>query len=286
LQHPANVNALLLQALLCVSHNAKITNPVLTGLGGCFEMLRNFGFHISGKIAPSHNRCHHCFETVAGASHASMTSSLRTAALALMSQRAPPTPKTSGGVFAVGIVNRSCVQIQAAMRCKLVCSKWSGLNDQTTAIAERLAALKQRASGGLVHAHHTTALAHQTAAASVAGSKPITAGAARDGHMSKPPVDDVPVEVTGVSDEQNSRQNDGHAAAGNTHGVGFAVAVSVEEQRKQKHALHQQVAQDSACGALRCCVLYFMFYILYFIFYILYFIFYILYFTFFIVYII
>ncbi len=48
-QYPESVNALLLQAMLCVSHNGTIADPILTGFGGCFEMLKNFGFNISGS---------------------------------------------------------------------------------------------------------------------------------------------------------------------------------------------------------------------------------------------
>jgi hypothetical protein len=48
-QYPDSVNALLIQAMLCVSHNGTIADPILTGFGGCFEMLKNFGFNISGS---------------------------------------------------------------------------------------------------------------------------------------------------------------------------------------------------------------------------------------------
>ena len=47
-----SVNMLLLQTLLCVSHDGKVTDPMLTGFGGAFEMLKNFGLHVSGDDFP------------------------------------------------------------------------------------------------------------------------------------------------------------------------------------------------------------------------------------------
>ncbi len=50
LQYPENLNALVAQALLCVSLNENGFGTVLTGFDQCVEMLKSFGFVISGII--------------------------------------------------------------------------------------------------------------------------------------------------------------------------------------------------------------------------------------------
>jgi hypothetical protein len=51
LQYPGNVNALVAHALLCVSQKENMIGSVSTGFDQCFEMLKNFGFLISGEIS-------------------------------------------------------------------------------------------------------------------------------------------------------------------------------------------------------------------------------------------
>jgi hypothetical protein len=50
LQYPGNVNALMAQALLCVSQKPNFTYPILNDLEDCIEMLDDFGFQISGDV--------------------------------------------------------------------------------------------------------------------------------------------------------------------------------------------------------------------------------------------
>jgi hypothetical protein len=56
----------------------------------------------------------------AGDSPRSMASSLCAVALALMNRQCPPLPPSCGKVFAVSVTHRACIQLQAAIRCKLI----------------------------------------------------------------------------------------------------------------------------------------------------------------------
>jgi hypothetical protein len=118
------------QALLCVSQKPNFTYPILTDMEDCVEMLHDFGFQISGNVlvvmvmvvivsifrltlllSP-----HSQLKLYSVASSTSMMSSLCAAALALMNQKAPPLPPSSGGVFAVKVVLKVCTLLQAAIR--------------------------------------------------------------------------------------------------------------------------------------------------------------------------
>jgi hypothetical protein len=227
------VNALLLQALLCVSHNGTITDAVLTGFGGCFEILKNFGYHISG------------------ASPASMMSSLRAAALLSMSHRAPPAPQSVGGFFAVGIVKRACVTLQAAMRCKLVLQSRRGAPDHSAALASRVKLLKTRASAALDQ-EQPPIPASFPAPVSRREDASLLFTSTRGLHLSKAPSEEPHTAFTGFPsslasvnriDDLHTVQPSREVAAANGEN-----AQTEEDRLKNKIALHQQVRCGCFCG--------------------------------------
>lgn len=187
-----------------------------------------------------------------------MTASLRVAVLALMSQRAPPPPRQSGGVFAVGVVNRACIQLQATFRCKIVSSQRLGENDNTRSLAGRLELLKKRAtvSDSLVRISPSVAEA-------AAGDHFTLMKTARDLHLSKAPVEDTPARTPArrlsSSNELELQQLGGRDrapsdielssaavvqnGASNTSDVVAQGGALTEEQRLRKFAAHQQVVR-------------------------------------------
>jgi hypothetical protein len=187
-----------------------------------------------------------------------MTASLRVAALALMSQRAPPPPRHSGGVFAVGLVNRACIQLQAAFRCKIISSQRLGEKDNTRSLAGRLELLKKRAtvSDSLVRILPSVAEA-------AAGDHFTLMKTTRDLHLSKAPVEDASARTTArrlsSSDELELQQLGGREralsdvelssdaveqnGASTTSDVVAQSGALTEEQRLRKFAAHQQVVQ-------------------------------------------
>jgi hypothetical protein len=220
-QYPESVNSLLLQALLCVSHNGKITDAILTGFGGCFEMLKNFGYHVSG------------------ASPASMVSSLRAAVLATMNQLAPPAPVSVGGFFAVGIVNRACVSLQAVVRRKVVSLSRLGALDYSASLASRVHGLKTRAAAALLPDQvQTPAPGPDPTPAPLSEDILLSLKSTRDLHMSKAPGNDLHVAVASSKSEDapGSQIPTLHAAE-----LASGPIATDEEVRRKKLALHQQV---------------------------------------------
>ena len=228
--------------MLCVSHNGKISDPILTGLGGCFEMLKNFGFNISGSfvLQPNHPLCNN-IDVCAGISPVSMMSSVRTAAMALMSQRSPPKPQSCGGVFAVGIVKRACVDLQAVLRRKNVIAMRHAPN-HTSAIAGRMEALKRRAAAadGATASHVELPLAFQT-------EKLLQLQSTRDMHLSKAPNAETSEESPSVvsAEQQQQQQQQQH---GELQMSDASQEIRQQEQLQRKLLAHQQV-----CSSLTCC---------------------------------